>query len=132
MNSIDQKRAQHAYHVVCDVKKDAKGRDDFKRAVQDAPARAIASGFLQTIVFLKAKGRAPVLLEALADWLTRRDHQWPAPAGQKVEVDPWFRNLVGLKSVVVRLTTAEALAYIGWLKRFAEAEIPKKPKVSEG
>jgi CRISPR-associated protein Cmr5 len=140
MKSIDQDRAKHAWAVVKDVAGKKPERDDaqdFRRAVQDMPARMIASGFVQTVVFLKAKaekqpGSKGVLLRALAHWLTHRKPIWPAGAeAPAVTVDDWIGSLVPLDLLPLRLLTAEAMAYVGWLKRFAEAEIPK-PKKKHG
>lgn len=48
--------------------------------------------------------------------LYKADLPWPSPAKETL-----IERILASDSTVYRLATAEALAYLGWLKRFAEA-----------
>ena len=100
--------------------KEWKGR--YGSVVRKLPSYILTNGLGQTLAFLKAKGKGEpgneheVLYRHLADWV-----------GRKVNADgdllSWLVNTA--TSQQYRLATMEALALLQWLKRFAEAELPK-------
>ena len=89
--------------------------------VRKLPTRIIASGLGQALAFLVAKGECPDLLCALADWvlLKRKDADNKAPSPP---ADALLRAVVDGSCDDLRRHTGEALAYLQWLVRFAEAE----------
>jgi len=100
--------------------KEWKGR--YGSVVRKLPSYILTNGLGQTLAFLKAKGKGEpgneheVLYRHLTDWV-----------GRKVNADgdllSWLVNTA--TSQQYRLATMEALALLQWLKRFAEAELPK-------
>jgi CRISPR-associated protein Cmr5 len=90
--------------------------------VRKLPSYILANGLGQTLAFLKAKGEGrpgdehEVLYQHLAEWLQKQLHI----GGDLLE---WLANTA--TSQQYRLATMEALALLQWLKRFAEAELPK-------
>jgi CRISPR-associated protein Cmr5 len=98
------------------------GKARYGSVVRKLPSYILTNGLGQTLAFLKAKGKGEpgneheVLYRHLADWV-----------GRKVNADgdllSWLVNTA--TSQQYRLATMEALALLQWLKRFAEAELPK-------
>ena len=103
-----------------------KGSKDWKEKygslARKVPSLILTNGLGQTLAFLKAKGKNDpsneheVLYKHIADWLKRR---------LKLEDDllEWVVNKA--TSQQYRLATMEALAFLLWLERFAEALLPK-------
>lgn len=116
-SNLDQRRARHAWKAVQKAKPGPaapKFRDESKRL----PVRIMTSGLGASIAFLNAKKSDGGVVDALADWLLR---EMKSPATRE--------DLVGAivegSSDDLRHHTGEALAYLQWLTRFAEAEIDK-------
>lgn len=86
----------------------------------------MTNGLGQTLAFLKAKGRGEpgdehiILFENIGGWLKKRLDE----LGSCDDVLEW---IIGhANSQKYRLATMEALAFLQWLKRFAEAILPKE------
>lgn len=122
--SLDQRRAKHAWEVVEAVlishpQKEVK---EFGGQAKKLPMRIMAAGFGQALAFLNAKGYAPLLLKALEDWILFRSETFDPdkPSSEK----PLLQIIVtDWTSDDLRRQTDEALAYLLWLNRFADAEI---------
>jgi CRISPR-associated protein Cmr5 len=114
----DQERAAHAWKVVEGLKAD---KDEVKREfgtqVRKLPTRILTAGLGPALAFLEAKGYAPRLRDALADWMA---HKRP-PQGPAAEKRLVVRIIHG-DADFLRFATAECLAYLQWLVRFTEAE----------
>jgi CRISPR-associated protein Cmr5 len=103
-----------------------KGSEDWRgkygSVVRKLPSYILTNGLGQTLAFLKAKGESKlgneheILYRHLADWVR-----------SKVHANGDFLDWLVSKatSQQYRLATMEALALLQWLKRFAEAELPK-------
>jgi CRISPR-associated protein Cmr5 len=115
--TLDQRRAQHAWGVVQAVgQRPEAERKEFGREAKKLPVRILNSGLGPALLFLEAKnGRAPALRAALRDWLHERIRPRSGPAQEVVA-----RVRTG-DARFLRLATAESLAYLQWLVRFAEA-----------
>ena len=114
--TLDQKRARHAWDVIQKVLASKEGQKDFGTQVKKLPARIMAAGLGQALAFLEAKndkGKTQALLDALADWM----HQRRSTAGDRRLV---VRVIEG-DADFLRFATAESLAYLQWLVRFADA-----------
>ena len=121
LRTLEQERAKHAWDCVQEVK-DKPFAGDYRTIAVKVPFLIVTNGLGQTLAFLKAKGKGEpgneheVLYRHLADWV-----------GRKVNADGdllnWLVNTA--TSQQYRLATMEALALLQWLKRFAEAELPK-------
>ncbi len=113
---LEQERAAHAYQRV----KNAKGKCDreLKSLARSAPASIQSNGLGQTVAFWRAKKEKHhlALYDALSDWLKK---QLGLPAD--CDVLEWIASKAS--SIEYRHATAEALAYLNWYKRFAEAEL---------
>lgn len=102
-----------------------KGAEDFKgkygTLARKAPSLITSMGLGQTLAFLRAKGK---------------NNGWDEHIVLGQHISSWVVNQIGKSgelldvvrqesSEVYRQATAEALAFLGWLKRFAEAELPE-------
>jgi CRISPR-associated protein Cmr5 len=123
--TLDQRRARHAWEAVCAiVKKYSTEKAKAKKIGGQAkklPMRIIASGLGQALAFLKAKDYAPDLLIELSDWVLDKrsspDSKKPKPVD-----DALIQAIINGQSDFLRRATDEALSYLLWFNRFAEAE----------
>ncbi|WP_152050234.1 type III-B CRISPR module-associated protein Cmr5 [Tautonia marina] len=126
--TLDQRRAAHAWRVVQQVKDE--GRDDarreFKLQAKRLPARVVTAGLGQALAFLEAKDYAPHLRAALTDWIGQQVLVAPGRTGDRL-----LRWVVEGDSDFLRLATAECLVYLQWVVRFAEAEFRDISDVEE-
>ena len=114
--TLDQERAKRAWENV----KAVKGQSyeaDYGSLARRVPALVQTNGLGQTLAFLKAKGKNSkahqVLYEHLSDWVT----------GQMGWQKKLLAEVVGRDTADYRRATTEAIAFLNWLKRFAEAEL---------
>lgn len=129
--TTEQRRAAHAAAVVESIVARHIRVRDGKRSVDPAgsefgvrarkmPTRIMASGLGQTLAFMQAKSLAEPLRVGLADWLLDKrrfpDSNNPPPAA-----DELLKRLIHGDADYLRLATAEALAYLKWVVRFADA-----------
>lgn len=112
--TLAQQRAQHAWDAVQQALK----RPDFEKRFADPakkmPARIRASGLGQTIAFMRAKEGGDVL-KAVAGWC----HQ--SGLIQESGEEGLLIQFKDGTAADLRQLTAEALAYLEWLVRFADA-----------
>jgi CRISPR-associated protein Cmr5 len=112
MKTLEQKRAAHAWDWVQKV--GAKEKEEFDTQAKKLPARILASGLGQALAFLAAKELAPTLQDALNDWIAQR--RTPPDGERRLLV-----RIIKGDADFLRFATAEALAYLQWLVRFADA-----------
>lgn len=120
--TLDQKRASHAYGLVQKARSDRADLKEFKTQVKKLPARIVASGLGQALAFLEAKRYAPHLLAGLSHWIRECGTVGFAPDHEKLLI-----RLVQADDAFLRFATAECLAYLQWLVRFADAELRDVP-----
>ncbi|HYT92682.1 MAG TPA: type III-B CRISPR module-associated protein Cmr5 [Gemmataceae bacterium] len=124
--TLDQLRAKHAWDRIQEVVRvgfeDKNGKKvltkegkEFGTQVKKLPTRIIAAGLGQALAFLEAKESAPALHRALTDWIEQRR---PADGGEDRTL---LIRLIRGNADFQRYATAECLAYLVWLVRFADA-----------
>jgi len=118
LRTLEQERAKNAWSCVQEVK-DKPFAGDYRAIAVKVPSLIVTNGLGQTLAFLRSKPDRPhfqMLYRHLVNWI-----------GRKVNEDGdflvWLVN--DANSQQYRLATTEALALLQWLKRFAEAELPK-------
>lgn len=122
--TIEQERAAKAWDYIADVK-DKPYAGKYGGWVRRLPSLVLTNGLGQTLAFLRAKGKRQVnapqkLYDHVSEWVMG---QVGTGTGSLLE---W---LMRQDSVTYRQATTETLAFINWLKRFAEAELkPEEDK----
>jgi CRISPR-associated protein Cmr5 len=114
--TLEQQRATKAWELVTQVKEKEK---EYNSWVKKVPVLILTNGLGQTLAFLKSKSdREKELLYAhLSAWLMP-EMSWSPPAQQKNDL---LERLIHESSANYRRATIEALAFLNWLKRFADA-----------
>lgn len=123
----EQKRAEEAWNCIETIEKSFAAKKDYRRIALKLPSFILANGLGQTLAFLKSKGKGDekvaeekVYLD-LQRWLTREDViNW----GNAKQAE-LMERITSIPSGKYRLVTAEALSFLNWLKRFADARLPK-------
>lgn len=124
--TLEQDRAAHAWQMVRTVKEiGGKPAGDYLSIARGGAADIQVNGLGQTLAFWRAKGRKDVayqeMLRHLGEWVGPRVG---APGGDLLE---WLvASTTG--SDAYRRATWEALAYLKWVKRFAEAELEQEDR----
>ena len=131
--SIEQERAAFAWDCIQKIKievfaNDKKKQENYSSLAKKAPADIQTSGFGQTIAFWKAKGAdkgEPAeskpdfqILKHITGWLNSDKGLHLG----KPDLVVWVSKDASVDDY--RRATAEAIAFLVWLKRFAEAELP--------
>ena len=118
--TLAQQRARHAWRAVKHARTSlGKDSEDYAREAKRFPVRIMTSGLGQTLAFMDAKGGKgrQQLTTDLADWLLAE-----RKFGDKGEA--LMKTIIDGDADLLRRATEEAQAYLQWLTRFAEAEIP--------
>lgn len=123
--TLEQRRAEQAYTDVkqIDDARNTSLQKGYSSLARKAPAMIQSNGLGQTLAFLRAKaghkqqGEHWLLYHHLSTWITG---QMPP----KQSSDNLLEWVITQDSQVYRQATTEALAYLNWLKRWAEAVLP--------
>lgn len=132
--SLEQKRAAQAWDCVTSIKGKPHEKD-YSSLVRSAPADIQSNGLGQTLAFWRAKGY---------DKGKPKDNGNNGHAQLLRHVSEWVRgqlNITNSKDLLewvakeaatdqYRRATAEAMAFLAWVKRFAEAELEDSNGVS--
>lgn len=124
--SIEQKRAAMAWEQIQAVKGKTM-QEEYGSLVKKAPADIQSNGLGQTLAFWYAKGYEKGdpksdsahyhLLQHLTAWLKSPDSM----GLQSDNLTEWITKTAQVTDY--RRATTEAIAFLVWLKRFAEAEL---------
>lgn len=124
--TTDQSRSAHAWNEIQHVLQRFDNKDqqkEYGREAKKLPTRIIASGLGQALAFLdakaKAKGDKPKqhllrLHTGLASWTNERPISMSNP-------ESLTESILNGDTDFLRRATDEALAYLQWLVRFADA-----------
>ena len=125
--TLDQRRAAHAWARVDELDPklvdgiDRKLGGEYARQAKRLPVRTLTSGLGHALAFLQAKSKDgdanSRLVEDLSDWVLDRRNLPARPADARNLVEAITKG----DAVFLQLATDEALAYLQWLTRFAEA-----------
>lgn len=107
-NTLEQGRAQHAFEKA----KKAKDKEKFASYAKKLPMMIKTNGLGASMAFAKAKSEKAweELFDAIEEWLQNKDYV----KGTLLE------EIVKTDSAHYRIITNEVLAYLSWLRRFAE------------
>jgi len=120
--SLEQERAARAWDCVTQVKS-KNYKKDYVSLARSAPADIQANGLGQTLAFWKAKKKDEhnALYQHVAAWVKTQMR-----FNQPSDLLEWIMKQAGTDEY--RRATAEAIAFLSWIKRFAEVEL----EVSDG
>lgn len=126
IENIEHERAKEAWSCVDYVnsKKQDKFKKEYRSVVMKSPPMIITNGLGQTLAFLKSKGKnddnkpEEKLYRDIEGWLDKRIH-WTAK-GELIE------KVISLPNDKFRYAAAETLSFLSWMKRFADAVLPKE------
>lgn len=118
METLEQQRAQDAWNKCAGYSK------DHVNVAKGLPALIMNSGLMQVLAFCHEKGGAnEVVAQHLRLWLAKRFFNSP-------DRDPGFDVLMGIlmkaPSAVYQAITAEAFAWLRWMRQMAAARVDKK------
>lgn len=121
---IDQERAKRAHEFICQVKGEGEAYETgYKSLTRRLPAMIMVNGLGQALAFLCSKEGGPegALYEHLSQWLRSKE----APVAWESDKGDLLERIIDARttSLTYRQATREALAFTGWLKRFAEARL---------
>jgi CRISPR-associated protein Cmr5 len=122
--TTEQKRAERALKCVRDVKDDQGIKvSEYVTLVKRAPANIQTNGLGQTLAFWRSKGKgkrqdaAEVIYQDVSAWVCGQ-MGW-----QYNQNEHLLPHLTQCNTGNYRRATVEAMAFLSWLKRFAEAEL---------
>lgn len=140
---LERKRAAKASCIIAEVRNDTAIRSEYGSLARSAAVDVMTNGLGQTLAFWKAKAKGSKtnahgrIRIDLSDWiLPLKEKHFPAaePAAEGKPVQPraavgdlldWVIS-DGVSMAEYRWATREAVAFLTWLKRFAEAELSKE------
>lgn len=115
----DQCRASDAWAAIEEIRKHDK-RADIVRAAKKLPIRIHTAGLGHAVQFVKAKERTKALVPLLSCWVLGKKSDDLPKAIREGDADS------------LRRQTAEALAWLQWFNRFAEAEFREELTTMDG
>lgn len=125
--TLEQKRAKSAWDEIQEIKKES-FQSEYASWAKKLPVLVLTNGLGQTLAFLKSKSNGDSrtakaqgrLLETLNGWLlTPPTFKWE---NNNPDI---LQRIVESSSDTYRLATMEALAFLNWLRRFAEGYLEK-------
>lgn len=129
LQKIEQKRAAEAWSCVQYVNEEIEDKvfkEKYRSMVLKLPSLILTNGLGQTLAFLKSKGKGnesnpeEKVYRDLQGWLTKPDViNWGGATQPEL-----IERIMAINSNKYRLVTTETLAFINWLKRFADAVLP--------
>jgi len=111
--TLEQQRARHAWQKAGEgVKQHGK---DYVNDAKGLPALIMNSGLMQVMAFLQQKGgRHALLASHLRDWLQTQ-------CGTPLDFHEFMNELMAADPRRFQLITAEAMAWLRWLRQMAPA-----------
>lgn len=124
LKTLEQKRAAEAWKFIETAnKKEGKFKKEYRSTVLKLPSLILTNGLGQTLAFLKSKGKGnesnaeEKVYQDLQEWLKKSEViNWGSAAQNEL-----IERIMAINSDKYRLVTTEALAFLNWLKRFADA-----------
>ena len=119
---LEQKRAKLAWDFIQEIKNmHNNDQKDFKSAIRKLPAMLLTSGLGQTVAFHLSKGKDKPhykIIENVAKALEKLTKIYDIG-----DADSFIKKISNCNHETYIILANEALKYITWLKRFAEAEL---------
>ncbi len=126
---MEQERAAFAWERIEEVDRmpDVKFKKEYRGLALKLPSMILTNGLGQTLAFLKSKGKNDpnrpdeAIYGHMEKWIRKNSgfHRPGTPVNGLIE------TVLSGSSADYRLLTVETLAFLNWLKRFADAKLPK-------
>ena len=121
--SLEQQRAAAAWQCVQSVKGKSWSRD-YSQLAKSVPSMVQVNGLGQTLAFLRSKGKKgdnehARLAADVSRWVGQQLF-----GSARDDLMPWITGQA--TAAEYRRATVEALAFLNWLRRFAEAELDEE------
>lgn len=124
--TLDQRRARHAWDAVAAIKSlPSDLQKNYRREAKRLPIRILTAGLGHALAFVRAKSRSGAgekMLRHIADWVIDKRMR-PDSTADAPDEGALIKSIVEGTGTDLQLHTAETLAYLEWLTRFAEAEL---------
>lgn len=130
LQKVEQKRAAEAWSCIQAVSEDidsSKFKKEYRSIVMKLPTLILTNGLGQTLAFLKSKGKGnennpeEKVYGDLQGWLAKPNVvNWG-----KVTHKGLIERIMAIDSTKYRFVTMESLSFLNWLKKFADAVLPK-------
>lgn len=130
--TLEQKRASHALQKVKAVKQDK--ADDYVRYVKALPAAILMNGLGQALATELSSSKNDsdphrLLANHVSEWLLSKEaHTKYASGGSRVDAAALLDQIVAGNQEAYLWAQAEAIAYVTWLKKFANAFLDSSEK----
>jgi len=129
IENIEHERAKEAWSCIGYVNEEIESRSfkkEYRSIVMKLPTLIITNGLGQTLAFLKSKSKGDKnkpeekVYQDIDGWLSKsKNIHWNAK-GELIE------RVIALPNDKFRQVTVETLAFLSWMKRFADAVLPKE------
>ncbi|MBZ0156067.1 MAG: type III-B CRISPR module-associated protein Cmr5 [Alphaproteobacteria bacterium] len=118
--SLDQEYAAYAWKCV-----QKNSTREYKNLAKSIPALVMSNGLMQTLAFLKAKGKQEHndLAAHICGWIFGKNS---SPVNGRVFCDNFqkiMEQLAALSSYEYRMKTEESLAVLRWMRQLSDAAI---------
>jgi len=115
---IEQGRAAFAYKKAKEGLSKSKDKDMYVSYVKKIPMLIKANGLGQTLAFMKSKGKEyNDIYNQIDEWLSQEQNAYLLADAKG---DDLTEKIISMDSVIYRQVTTEILAFLNWLRRFAE------------
>jgi CRISPR-associated protein Cmr5 len=133
-NKLEQGRAEFAFNCAKTASEKSDIADEYKQYAKKLPMMIKTNGLGASLAFYfsKAKNKSGsktaygYLLEDIGKWLKRPENSHLISLSEKAEGGELLREIVGMDSPQYKSLTVEVLAYLLWLRRFADGIIKSK------
>lgn len=129
IKKLEQGRAEYAYRCVEQVtyELNEKGKREYRSYVKKIPTMILLNGLGQTLAFVKAKAKDgnayKLLYNQITEYMKSNSTIRIQMPPDKNELIEW---VISCDSREYRWITQELLAFLNWLKRFAEGMIEEE------
>lgn len=124
INKLEKGRAEFAYKCVKEAIEQLKRKKEYRSYTRKVPQMILSNGLGQTLAFVKAKseeGNAyDLIYKQLTEYMKSESTSRIKMPHDKTDLVEW---VISCNSSDYRYIAQETLAFLNWLKRFAEGMI---------
>jgi len=131
ITKLEKGRAEFAYKCAVEAK-DKNYKSEYRSHVKKIPTMILSNGLGQTLAFIKSKSKEgnayELIYKQLMDYMKSEHTSRINMPKEKNDLTEWVINV---DSSTYRYITQEILAFLNWLRRFAEGLIKDKEDANE-